>query len=240
MRSQLHAMIKNELDCIGGMIVKKGFAVIGLGRFGGSICKELVTQGMEVLAIDVDEERVNEFAEIATHAVVADTTDEAVLKSLGIRNFEHVIVAIGDNIHASILTTLILKELGVQRITVKAQNDNHEKVLKKIGADQVVHPERDMGIRIVTSLVSNNVLDYLELSDEYSIVELIAGSKMAGKTLIELDIRAIYGVNIVAIKRDDSIIISPQADEMIQLNDILVVIGAYQDIHRFEKRMLDR
>ncbi len=222
------------------MAVKKEFAVIGLGRFGGSICKELVAQGMEVLAIDIDEEKVNEFAEIATHAVIADTTDETVLKNLGIRNFEHVIVAIGDNIHASILTTLILKELGVKRITVKAQNDHHEKVLKKIGADQVVHPERDMGIRIVTSLVSNNVLDYLELSDEYSIVELIASSKIDGKTLMELDIRAVYGVNIVAIKRGESIIVSPKADEKIFKNDILVVIGASQDINRLEKRLLNR
>lgn len=220
--------------------MKKEFAVIGLGRFGGSICKELVAQGMEVLAIDIDEEKVNEFAEIATHAVIADTTDETVLKNLGIRNFEHVIVAIGDNIHASILTTLILKELGVKRITVKAQNDHHEKVLKKIGADQVVHPERDMGIRIVTSLVSNNVLDYLELSDEYSIVELIASSKIDGKTLMELDIRAVYGVNIVAIKRGESIIVSPKADEKIFKNDILVVIGASQDINRLEKRLLNR
>jgi len=220
--------------------MKKEFAVIGLGRFGGSICKELVKQGMEVLAIDIDEERVNEYAEIATHAVVADTTDENVLKKLGIRNFEHVIVAIGDNIHASILTTLILKELGVKKITVKAQNDLHEKVLKKIGADQVVHPERDMGIRIVMNLVSNNVLDYLELSDEYSVVELIAGSNVDGKTLGELDIRAIYGVNIVAIKRGDSIIVSPKASDQLLKDDILVVIGAYDDINRLEKKLLNR
>lgn len=221
-------------------MMKKEFAVIGLGRFGGSICKELVKQGMEVLAIDIDEERVNEYAEIATHAVIADTTDENALKNLGIRNFEHVIVAIGDNIHASILTTLILKELGVKKITVKAQNDLHEKVLKKIGADQVVHPERDMGIRIVMNLVSNNVLDYLELSDEYSVVELIAGSNVDGKTLSELDIRAIYGVNIVAIKRGDSIIVSPKANEKLLKEDILVVIGAYDDINRLEKKLLNR
>ncbi|PWA13577.1 potassium transporter Trk [Pueribacillus theae] len=217
--------------------MKKEFAVIGLGRFGGSICRELIAQGMEVLAIDIDEERVNEYSEIATYAVIADTTDEAVLKNLGIRNFEHVIVAIGDNIQASILTTIILKELGVERITVKAQNDYHEKVLRKIGADQVVHPERDMGVRIVTNLVSNNVLDYLELSNEYSIVELIAGIKMDGKTLLELDIRAKYGVNIVAIKRNEEILVSPQAEEKIKKGDVLVVIGAYQDINRLEKKM---
>ena len=219
--------------------MKKQYAVIGLGRFGGSICRELSREGMEVLAIDTDEDRVNEFSNIATHAVIADSTDESVLKNLGIRNFDHVIVAIGDNIQSSILTTIILKELGVEKITVKAQNDYHEKVLKKIGANRVVHPERDMGARIAHQMVSNNVLDYLELSDEHSIVELIAGTKMDGKTLLELDIRANYGVNIVAIKRNDRVLISPQANEKIIKGDILIVIGADQDINRLEKQLLN-
>jgi trk system potassium uptake protein len=219
--------------------VKKEFAVIGLGRFGGSICRALAEQGMEVLAIDNDEDRVNEFAMIASHAVVGDTTDETVLKSLGIRNFDHVIVAIGDNIQASILTTLMLKELGVNKITVKAQNDYHEKVLRKIGADHVVHPERDMGRRIAHNIVSNNVLDYLELSDEHSIVEIVASKKMDGSTLIDLDIRAQYGINIVAIKRGQDIMVSPQANELIREGDILIVIGADQDINRFEKKIVE-
>ncbi|WP_153126513.1 potassium channel family protein [Peribacillus tepidiphilus] len=219
--------------------MKKEFAVIGLGRFGGSICRTLAEQGMEVLAIDIDEDKVNEFATIASHAVVGDTTDETVLKSLGIRNFDHVIVAIGDNIQASILTTLMLKELGVNKITVKAQNDYHEKVLRKIGADHVVHPERDMGKRIAHNIVSNNVLDYLELSDEHSIVEIVASSKMAGKTLIDLDIRAKYGINIVAFKRGNDIIVSPQANERILEGDILIVIGADSDINRFEKKIVE-
>lgn len=221
----------------GGVSLKKEFAVIGLGRFGGSICRALAEQGMEVMAIDVDEDRINEFSLIASHAVVGDTTDESVVKSLGIRNFDHVIVAIGDNIQASILTTLILKELGVSKITVKAQNDYHEKVLSKIGADYVVHPERDMGRRIAHKLVSNNVLDYLELSDEHSIVEIIANERVSGHTLIDLDIRAKYGINIVAIKRRDEILVSPQATEKIQYNDILIVIGADIDINRFEKKL---
>lgn len=219
--------------------MKKEFVVIGLGRFGGSICRELAEQGMEVMAIDVDEGRVNEFASIASHAVVADTTDESVLKSLGIRNFDHVIVAIGDDIQASILTTLMLKEVGVKKVTAKAQNDYHEKVLIKIGADQVVHPERDMGRRLANNIVSNNVLDYLELSDEHSIMEIIANEKIAGNTLIDLDIRAQYGINIVAIKRGKEIIVSPQADEPIQQGDILIIIGADTDIDAFERTMSD-
>ncbi|HEY9577993.1 MAG TPA: TrkA family potassium uptake protein, partial [Pseudobacillus sp.] len=195
--------------------MKKEFVVIGLGRFGGSICRALSEQGMEVMAIDVDEDRVNEFAAIASHAVVADTTDESVLKSLGIRNFDHVIVAIGDDIQSSILTTLMLKEIGVKKVTAKAQNDYHEKVLRKIGADHVVHPERDMGRRIAHNMISNNVLDYLELSDEHSIMEIVANKVLAGNSLIDLDIRARYGINIVAIKRGREIIVSPQADEKI-------------------------
>lgn len=143
--------------------MKKEFAVIGLGRFGGSICKALSEEGVEVMAMDIDEDKVNEYAKIASHAVIGDSTDESVLKNLGLRNFDHVIVAIGENIQASILTTLILKELGVHTITVKAQNDYHEKVLSKIGADHIVHPERDMAKRIAHNIVSNNVLDYLEI-----------------------------------------------------------------------------
>ncbi|KFZ43554.1 TrkA family potassium uptake protein [Anoxybacillus flavithermus] len=217
---------------------KKEFAVIGLGRFGGSVCRTLSEQGMEVLAIDVDEEKVNEYASIASQAVVADSTDENVLKSLGIRNFDHVIVAIGDNIQASILTTLILKELGVEKITVKATNDYHEKVLKKIGADHIVHPERDMGERIANNMISNNVLDYLELSDRHSIVEIVANERLHGHSLLELDIRAKYGINIVAIKRNNDIIVSPLASEMIYEGDILIVIGADQDIDRFENEVV--
>ncbi|MEQ2526023.1 TrkA family potassium uptake protein [Robertmurraya yapensis] len=219
--------------------MKKEFAVIGLGRFGGSIVRELADQGLEVMAIDFKEERVNEFSMIASHAVMGDTTDESVLKGIGIRNFDHVIVAIGDDIQASILTTLMLKELGVKHITVKAQNDYHEKVLLKIGADTVVHPERDMGKRIAHKLVSNSVLDYLELSDEHSIVEIAAGGGVVGHSIIDLDIRAKYGINIVAIKRGNDINVSPQASEVILENDVLIVIGADSDINRFEKKVMN-
>ncbi|AVI40742.1 potassium channel family protein [Bacillus pumilus] len=216
--------------------MKKEYAVIGLGRFGGSICKALSEEGLEVMAMDMNEDRVNGYAKIASHAVIGDSTDENVLKNLGIRNFDHVIVAIGENIQASILTTIMLKELGVKMVTVKAQNDYHEKVLNKIGADRVVHPERDMGRRIAHKIISNNVLDYLELSDEYSLIEIVANNRLAGHSLLDLDIRARYGINIVAIKRGKEVIVSPLADEMIQKEDILIVIGAVADIGRFEKR----
>ncbi|WP_431029323.1 potassium channel family protein [Lysinibacillus sp. LZ02] len=218
--------------------MRKEFVVIGLGRFGSSIVGELVAQGANVMAIDMSQERVDEFAQIATQAVVADTTDEAVIKSLGLWNFEHVIVAIGEDIQSSILTTLILKELGVPQITVKATNDYHEKVLRKIGADFVVHPERDMGIRIANNMISNNVLDYLELSDEHSIMEIKASDRIAGRSLVDLDIRAKYGINIVGIKRGEEILITPSPTDPILMGDILLVIGADVDINRFMKKAL--
>lgn len=218
--------------------MKRDYAVIGLGRFGGSICKELSSEGMQVLAIDSDEDKVNEYKNIASHAVIADSTDEATLKELGIKNIDHVIVAIGDNIQASILTTVVLTDLGVKKITVKAQNDYHEKILNRIGADQVVHPERDMGKRIAHNIISSNILDYLELSDDHSIVEVKAGGKMRGHSLANLDVRANYGCNIVAIKRDKDINVSPAAEEVLREEDILIVIGADKDISRFEKHLV--
>ena len=190
---------------------------------------------MKVLAIDKNEHKVNEFKNIASHAVIADSTDEGVLKELGIKNMDHVIVAIGDNIEASILTTVILDDLGVEKITVKAQSDYHAKILHKIGANQVVHPERDMGKRIAHSIISSNILDYLELSDDYSMVEVAASKKMLGKTLIDLNIRAKFGCNVVAIKNGKDINVSPTADYKINFEDTLIVIGADEDISKFEK-----
>lgn len=172
--------------------MKRDFAVIGLGRFGGSVCRELSMEGMDVLAIDIAEERVNEFKNIASHAVIADSTDEISLKELGIKNIDHVIVSIGDNIQASILTTVILTDLEIKKITVKAQSDYHEKILNKIGADQVVHPERDMGKRIAHNIISNNILDYLELSDDIVLSKLKQAEKWWGRHLLIL----IYGLNM--------------------------------------------
>lgn len=215
--------------------MKREFAVIGLGRFGGSICEELSSEGMKVLAIDKNEHKINEYKNIASHAVIADSTDEQVLRELGLSNVDHVIVAIGDNIEASILTTVILADMGVKKITVKAQNDYHEKILNKIGAHQVVHPERDMGKRIAHSIISNNILDYLELSEDYSMVEVAASRKMLGKTLVDLNIRAKFGCNVVAIKSGKDINVSPTAEYEIRQSDTLIVIGADDDISKFEK-----
>jgi trk system potassium uptake protein TrkA len=214
---------------------KKQFAVIGLGRFGGSVCKELYRMGHQVLAIDNREQKVTEFAQHSTHSVIADSTDEKALQSLGIRNFEYVIVAIGDNIQSSILTTLVLKEMEVENVWVKAQNAYHHKVLEKIGADRIIHPEHDMGIRIAQHLTSEKIVDYIELSDEYSIVELLATNKVHHRSIIDLDVRARFGCTILAVKHEEEINVSPLPDDMIYVNDVLIVIGHKRDLKRFEE-----
>jgi trk system potassium uptake protein len=216
--------------------MKKQFAVIGLGRFGGSVARALCEMGYEVLVVDKNEQRIQDFSNIATHAVVADTTDEEALNALGIRNFDIVVVAIGEDIQSSILTTLILKEMDVQKVVVKARNALHGKVLYKIGADKVVYPERDMGIRVVHSLISPNILDIIELADDYSIVERHAGEFFGGKTLKDLDIRAKFGCNVMAIKSGDRINIAPLASDRINEGDILVVIGHNDDLQRLEEK----
>ncbi|MBX6395600.1 MAG: TrkA family potassium uptake protein [Alicyclobacillaceae bacterium] len=206
-----------------------------MGRFGSSVAKTLYQMGHEVLAVDSDREVIEDVMDSVTHAVQADATDEHALRALGLRNFDVVVVAIGADIQASILCTLILRELGVPYIVAKAQTELHGKVLAKIGADKVVHPERDMGLRVAHNLVSPNILDYIELSPDYSIAEVAAGPKMVGKTLRELDIRAKFGCNVMAIKRGENINIAPQADDRLREHDVLVVIGSNEDLRRLEE-----
>ncbi len=214
--------------------MKKQFAVIGLGRFGTSVAKTLALMGYEVLVIDNDEEKIEELLDTVTHAVQADALDEDALKAMGIRNFDVVIVAIGHDIQASILVTVILKELGVKYVVAKARNDLHGMVLTKIGADKVVYPERDMGMRVAHSLVATNVLDHIELSPEYSILEVVAPDSLFGQSLRQSSLRARFGVTVLAIKRGREIIVSPEASEVIQENDILVCIGENDKLHSVE------
>ncbi|MBP9483357.1 MAG: TrkA family potassium uptake protein [Negativicutes bacterium] len=203
----------------------KQFLVIGLGRFGSSVATALARSGHEVLAIDTNEEVAQKLNGIVTHVVVADTTDEDTLKALGVRNFDVAVVAIGSNIQANIFTTLLLKNLGVPFIVAKALNDLHGKMLEKIGADRVVYPEYDMGQRVAHNIVTSNVLEYIELSPNVGIVEIGVPRSLIGKTLIEADLRARFEVNVVAIKRDDQVIVPPQPDAQIEKGDLLVVVG---------------
>ncbi|MFJ5715269.1 potassium channel family protein [Neobacillus sp. NPDC093127] len=209
------------------------YAVIGLGRFGLSIANKLFESGQEVLGVDVNEERVEESHPYATHSIIADSTDAEALKSIGIRNFDTVIVAIGNDIQASILSVLLLKELGVKKVIAKALNKLHGQVLKKVGADWVVFPERDMGIRVAHQLLSPNVLNFIEISKNYSVEEVKIPDRMLNKTLRELDLRAKYNLSVIAIRHEDEINISPSPDKKIDHGDVLVVIGENRDLERF-------
>lgn len=213
----------------------KQFVVIGCGRFGSSVATTLNSLGYEVLAIDADDDKVQDISEFVTYAVQADVTDENVLKELGIRNFDVVIVSIGSNYQASIMATLIAKELGVKKVIAKAHDVLHGKVLSKIGADKIIYPERDMGVRVAHNLVSSNILEFIELSPDYSILEINALEQWENKTLKELRLPSKYGINVMAIKREKDINVSPYADDMILKGDILIVIGSTQDIEKIEK-----
>lgn len=213
------------------------FVIIGCGRFGQSVAKTLYERGYEVLALDKREDRIQEIADDVTHAIQLDAIDEASLRSVSISNIDVAVISIGADIQASILATLIVKELGVKKVIAKARNDVHARVLKKIGADEIIFPERDMGIKLAKSLATDNILDYIELDTEYSVVEIKAFKEWNGKTLEELKLPLKYGINIIAVKNKESgeINISPIADEIITEGDILVVIGQVNMLDKLSK-----
>ena len=216
-------------------MAKKQYLVVGLGRFGCEIAKTLFNLGNDVLVIDKNEELIEDIVDDVTHAVAVDCTDENALKALGISNFDVGIVSIGHDLEASILITLILKDLGIKYIVCKAQNDLHEKVLKKVGADKVVRPEKDMGRKTAYNLVSSSVLDYIELSRDYGIMEIEAPKTWWNKTLIEVDVRKKYNINIIGIKRGHNINIAPNGEDIIRENDVLVTLGYNASFNRFKK-----
>ncbi|MBP1918798.1 potassium channel family protein [Youngiibacter multivorans] len=215
-------------------MASKQYVVIGLGRFGRSVAETLFSMGHDILAIDSDEDVIQNISDKVTHAVQMDATDEYALRTLGIRNFDVAVVTIGSNVQASIMTTLILRESGVKYIVAKAQSEMHAKVLTKIGADKVILPERDMGVRVAHNLVSSNLLDFIELSPDYSVIEIQAPTDWYGKEILDLDVRSKYGINIMAIKSVDDINISPNAKDKIKEGDVLLCIGNTEDLARLE------
>lgn len=220
--------------------MKKQFIVIGLGRFGSSVARTLAGLGQEVLAVDIDEERVKQLAPVVTHAVQADTTDAGTLKSLGVGNFDVGVVAIGENLQAGILTALLLKELGVPHVVAKVANELHGQVMEKIGVDRIIYPEREMGKRLAHSLVSPSLLDYIELAEDYRIEEVVAPKSMDGKTLRDLNLRNKLGISVIVIKRgEDNMIISPGAEAVVYQGDTLVIIGKNSDLSRLNRLFED-
>ena len=213
----------------------KSFVVIGLGRFGMEAARSLCQQGSEVLVIDNSNELVQSISDEVTQAVVADARDKEVLRALGVKDFDCAIIAIGDSLADSVLATMNLKELGVPYIVCKAHDETHRQVLLKLGADRVVIPEKENAARLAKSLSSHNVLDYIELSEDYGIIDVPAPTAWNDKSLIELNVRAKLGVNILAVKRQGQITVSPSADFRIQQGDIVVVLGDTKALKAVQK-----
>ncbi len=203
----------------------KSYVVIGMGRFGAEVARRLSELGCEVLAVDSRSELIQPLSDVVTQAVVADATDKEVLRALGVKDFDCAVVAIGGNLANSVLATMNLKELGVRHIVCKAHDETHRQVLIKLGADQVVIPEHENALRLARSLSSFNVLDYIELSDDYGIIDVPAPHSWMGKTLRQLNVRAQLGVNILAVKQDGKINVSPAADYVVSQGDVMVVLG---------------
>jgi trk system potassium uptake protein TrkA len=216
----------------------KQYAVIGLGRFGTSVARTLGRLGQEVLAIDTNEERLRYIADEVTHTLVADTTDIRVLNNIGIKNFDVAIVAIGENIQANIMTTLLLKEVGVPYVVAKAMNKMEGRVLEKVGADRVVFPERDMGKRIAHNLVVANMVDYIEMPQGFRIMEVKATQEMFSKNLRMLNFRSKYNVNIILITRSSGeVLFTPGPEDIIQTGDLLVLAGQKGALNLFEQNV---
>ena len=213
----------------------KSYVVIGLGRFGQTLARQLCKLGAEVLAMDIHPELVQQVADEVTHAVVGDAQDKDVLRALSIRDFDCAIVAIGSNLAASVLAVMNLQELEVPYIICKAHDETHSRVLQKLGVNKVVIPEHENAVRLARSLNSHNVLDYIELSEAYGILELPAPKGWVGKTLKELNIRAKLGVNIIAVESGKKTNVSPSADYRILEGDILVVLGDNYSLEAVQK-----
>jgi len=213
----------------------KQFVVIGCGRFGQSVAIKLAELGCDVMVVDENEEIIQSLADKVTYAVQADATDENTIKALGIRNFDVAIVTIGSDIQASILVTLLVKELGVKHIVAKAQNPAHAKVLYKIGANRVVFPEKEMGVKVAKSLVSSNVLDLIDLAPEFSILEIKMNDEWVGKSLVDINMRRTHQISVIAIRHNDEVDINVEPDRLLMSDDVLIVIGNNKDLKKFQK-----
>ncbi|MEG0491910.1 MAG: TrkA family potassium uptake protein [Clostridia bacterium] len=208
----------------------KQFLVLGLGRFGRSLAKSLYSLGQEVLAVDSDEQPINEIAPFVTQALQLNATDEAALSTLGVTNFDAAIVSIGENTRDSILVCVLLQELGVPYLVAKANDELHAKVLRKLGVNRVVFPERDMGARVARSIITPNVLELMDLSDDYQIMEIRLPNQWAGHTIMGVNVRRKYGVSILAVHRNERFLVAPAADMQFVWGDTLLVMGKKADI----------
>ena len=214
----------------------KSFVVIGLGRFGTRIAQKLYSMNCEVLAVDKDNDKVQQIADNVTQAVSGDAEDKDVLRALGVRNCDCAIVCTAGNLSASIVITMNLKELDVPYVVTKAKGPQHQRILEKLGADAVVIPEQEMADRLAAKLVEPNILDSIEISEEYSLVEEQAPASWINKSIKDLSVRARLGVNIIAVKNGQDIDIAPGGDYVVRSGDVLVIIGKYDALAKLRKK----
>lgn len=206
-------------------MANKQFLVVGLGQYGFSVAQALAEMGCEVIAMDRSEELVQNISPYVTYALAGDVADEEMLRNLGVGNLDGAVVAISTNMESSILATLTLKDLGVPNVLVKASSELHKKILLKIGADSVIFPEKEMGIRTAKNLTARNFIDLVELSPDFSIIEVPVGREWRGRSIIDIDFRRKYKINIIAIKEDEDITVNPDPYEPLREGQYLVVIG---------------
>jgi len=214
----------------------KRVVVIGLGIFGFNIAKDLYENGIEVIAIDKNKDIIQKIKDFSTKAILADGTDKEVIESIGIQGDDIVIISFGEDLAASTLITLHLKEMKIKNIIVKAPNEDHKRVLEKVGATQVIIPEREMADKVAKGIVSPNVLDYIPLSEDYTISEIAPPASFMGKTIGELHLRTKYHVEVIAVREmlPDRVRMVPRADFVIKDSDVLVVIGKEEDIQKIK------
>ncbi|MBQ9764103.1 MAG: TrkA family potassium uptake protein [Phascolarctobacterium sp.] len=210
---------------------RKQFLVAGLGLFGSSVAVTFKEMDYDVLCIDIDENVVQDYSNSFTYIVCGDAADEKVLRSLSVGDIDVAVVAIG-NVERSMMCTMLLKELKVPVVVAKALTELHGSMLEKLGADSVIYPEKDMGKRVAHNLVSANVMDYIELSREMSVMNLQLPKHLVGKNLIDADLRKQYDVNVVAIKRNGETIVNPKAQEVFQDDDEIIIIGTHAGVKK--------
>lgn len=213
----------------------KSYAVIGLGRFGMEIATRLFERGEEVIAIDTNEQLVDKVADRVTRAITADAKDQDILEKLGVAEVDHAIVAIGTDLAASALITMNLKNMKVPDIICKAQDNIHREILERLGADRVVIPEREMADKLVLGMTSAGVMEYIELSNEFGITELVVPNHFLGKSIRSLQLRSRYGINVIALRRDDAIQIPPDIEMPLDEHVTLVLLGSYENINKLQK-----
>lgn len=215
--------------------MKKQYAVFGLGSFGSSVAVTLQNLGCEVVVVDNRMERIQEIADDVSYAIQADMQDQEVIRSLGARNLDGVIIAVSEDMEASVMATIISKELGVPYVLAKARNEMHAKILRKLGADAVVFPERETGERIAKNLVSTNFADWIALSPEYSITEVAVPESWSGKSLQELDVRRSHDVSVVGVETGDKVEVNPDPNRPLGQDMVLILVGANEALENFQK-----